>query len=77
MLQVWIMGSTQFFKGQRNHLQKMIEIPCQREVQRAARWSRNGNYSRMKGGDSQRGGFGKGTDFEDYVIMNVSQIQEE
>lgn len=55
----------------------MIGIPRQRKVQRAVRWNRNESYSRMKGGDSQRGGSGKGTDFEGYIIMNVSQIQEE
>lgn len=31
----------------------------------------------MKGDDSQRGGFGEGTDLEEHVIMNVNQIQEE
>lgn len=31
----------------------------------------------MKGGDSQRGSFGEGIDLEDYVIMNVNQIQDE
>lgn len=30
----------------------------------------------MKGGDGERGGFGEGIDPEDYIIMNVNQIQK-